>query len=196
MAYMDRGNSGNRDSHGWAVAAGFAGQAAIIVSIVGLLSAGGSSAVAPQSPVASPVLIKPGPPAYSALPDVQPMIPYEVTLDGQTGGDVFPNSSAVPTFTVKPGQDLTASLDVQAALSAPGISVSLIGPSSGNGSPDIRTPYNDSVQAQSPGTYVYQLSWPGSASELQPGTQWTLVMSATSPNQVDTSPIAIITVAP
>jgi hypothetical protein len=201
MAYTDRGNTGNRDSHGWAIAGAFAGQAGIIVGIGALLAAtGGAPAATQSSAVPAPAAAQPAP-AISVVPQVQPMIPYQVAMDGQRGGDVFPQSSSVPSFTVEPGQDLTVSLGlgpVPSAVSVSGISWSLVGTNSNSdaGAPEMQTPYNDSVQAQSPGTYVTRLSWPGSASELQPGTQWTLVMTAGGPGQLGTSPIANITVAP
>jgi hypothetical protein len=127
-------------------------------------------------------------------------------MDGQSGGGVFPVSSPVPSFTVKPGQDLTITLDmtVPPAQSVTDLSVSLIGAASDSGGPDIQAPSNDTVQplspgahvfTLSPGTHVFALSWPGAASELRPGTEWTLFMSAGILGWRDGGPIANVTVA-
>jgi hypothetical protein len=199
MAYTDRDSTGTRDSHGWAIAGAFAGQAAIIVGIGALLAVGTTSASTQMSAWPAPLAAAPRP-AFIAAPDVQPLndFPYQVAMDGQHGGDVFPDASSMPAFTVKPGQDLTVSLDVTvpATQSITDLSVSLLGLTQDAGRSDIQSPYNDSVQSQAPGTHVFLLSWPGSASELRPGTQWMLFMSAGAPNGRVSSPIAQITVAP
>jgi hypothetical protein len=190
MAYTGRGNTGNRDGHGWAIAAAFAGQAVIIVGIGALLAGGASSAATQVSAVAVP---KSG---YSVVPDIQPLIPYQVTMDGQSVAAVFPGSSSVPSFTVKPGQDLTITLDVAAPPAKSGItdlSVSLIGAPSNNTVQPL--PLGGHVFALSPGTHPLVLRWPGSASELKPGTLWTLFMSAGTPGGGDGAPIATVTVA-
>jgi hypothetical protein len=105
---------------------------------------------------------------------------------------------SVPAFTVKPGQDLTVALDVTVPSGQPltSVSVSLIGATQGARAPDFRTSYNDSVQAQAPGTRSFLLTWPVSAGELPPGTQWTLSMTVGTPDGHDADPIARITVAP
>jgi hypothetical protein len=173
MAYTGRENTGSRESHGWAIAGAFAGQAAIIIGIGTLLAGiGGAPTATQMSAVPAPALVAPQPGIAS--------FPYQVAIDGQQGGAVFPTPlSSVPTFTVRPGQDLTVSLDVTLGpgQSASGMSADLVGASPGTGSPDVKTPYNDSVQLQSPGTHVFLLTWPKSASELRPGTQWTLYLS-------------------
>jgi hypothetical protein len=209
MAYIGHGNTGNRDGHGWAIAAAFAGQAAIIVGIGALLTGGSTSAATQVSAVPFPAVAAPQP-AFSKVPDIQPLtdFPYQVTMDGQSAAAVFPDSPSVPSFTVKPGQGLTITLDVTvppAKSSATDLSVNLIGGASDAGGPDIQAPSNDTVQPLSLGAHVFALSpgttqvlvlrWPGSASELKPGTLWTLFMSAGTPDGGDGAPIATITVA-
>ena len=194
MAYTGRENTGNRDTHGWAIAGAFAGQAAIIVGIGALLAGIGTPAATQMSAAPAPAVYALQP-AVSALPA---NIPYEVTIDGQQGGALFPaQPSSVPTFTVQPGQDLAASLDVTMppGLSVTGLSVRLVGTVGGTGTADIQTPYNDSVQAQAPGTQVFMLTWPGSASELRPGTQWTLYMTPGPGRDAAGAPIAHVNVA-
>jgi hypothetical protein len=201
MAYTGRDNTGNRDSHGWTIAGAFAGQAVVIAGIAALLAAVGTSGSATQmAAVPLPAAAAPAPmvnPAWeNAAPQVQPLyyLPYQVAVDGQHGGDVFPVALTVPTFTVKPGQDLQVSLalKVPPAMSLTGMSVRLIGADEAIGTAAIKTSYNESVQAQAPGTRVFLLTWPGSASELRPGTQWTLFMDAGFPDWGN--PIASITV--
>lgn len=192
MAYTGRGNTGNRDSHGWAIAGAFAGQVAIIVGIGALLAgAGPTPAVTQASAVPAP--------AISAVPDIQPLtnFSYQVTMDGQSGSAVFPDSSSVPSFTVKPGQGLTIRLDVTVppGQSVTEMSVSLIGAPSDGGAPGIQAPYNDWAQEWDPGTHVFILTWPVSASKLAPGTLWTLFTSTGTPGQGIGGPIARITVA-
>jgi hypothetical protein len=197
MAYTGRGNTGNRDGHGWAIAGAFAGQAAIIVGI-GALLAGADTTGAVTQASAVPAIAVPAP-AISAVPDIQPLIdfPYRVTMNGQSAAAGFPDSSPVHSFMVKPGQDLTITLDVTipSAQSVTDVSVSLIGATSDTGGPDIQPSANDTVQPLTPGTHVFVLSWPGSASELKPGTQWPLYMSVAGPGWRESDPIANVTVA-
>jgi hypothetical protein len=209
MAYTDHGNTGNRDGHGWAIAGAFAGQAAIIISIGALLAGADTTATVTQVSAAgsTPVISMPQPafkPAFG-MPDIKgsPGFSYQVTVDGQSGSSVFPDSPSVPSFTVKPGQDLTVTLDVTVppVKGVTDLSVGLIGAPSaagGPGGPGIQAPSNDIVQPQplSPGTHEFVLSWPGSASELTPGTVWTLFMSAGTPDSGYGGPIATVTVAP
>jgi len=196
MAYTGHGNTGNRDSHGWAIAGAFVGQAALIVGIGGLLAGAGSQSAVSYS--ASPAIAEQGP-AASVVPDVQPLneFPYQVAVDGQHGGGVFPDVSSLPTFTVKPGQDLTISLDlsVPAAQTITDLSAGLSGTAGSTSATEIQTPYNDSVQTQAPGTQVFRISWPGSASEMRPGTQWTVSLSTSTPDLSYVAPIASVTVA-
>jgi hypothetical protein len=196
MAYMSRGNTGNRDGHGWAIAGAFAGQAAIIVGIGALLAgAGPTGAVTQASAVPAPAMAKPGP-AFSVVPDIKAPtdFSYQVTMDGQSGGGVFPVSSPVPSFTVKPGQDLTITLDmtVPPAQSVTTMRVSLIGAASAAGNQALSS--RTYVFPPSPGTNVFVLSWPGSASALTPGTEWTLFMSAGTSASGYGGPIATVTV--
>jgi hypothetical protein len=214
MAYIGRGNTGNRDGHGWAIAGAFAGQAAIIVSIGALLAGSGTTTAGTQVSMAvpAPAVAKPGP-ALSVVPDMKAPadFSYQVTMDGQSGGGVFPDTSPVPSFMVKPGQDLAITLDVTVppAKSVTTMRVSLIGAASDSQAPsnDTQVPSNDTVQPQplfsgtyvfpsSPGTHVFVLSWPGSASELTPGTMWTLFMSAGTADSGYGGSIATVTVAP
>ena len=122
-------------------------------------------------------------PAFSLMPDIRPLTDdspyYQLSIDGQVGSDTFPGGLPEPSFSVQPGQDLTATLvvTVPSGLSVTDMSVSLIG-APGTGTPGVTPRYNDSVQSLSPGTHVFELSWPGSAGELRPGTQWLLFMSA------------------
>jgi hypothetical protein len=184
MAYTGRGNTGNRDGHGWAIAGAFAGQAAIIVGIGALLAGAGTTAAVTQvSAVPAPAIAAPKP-AFSLMPDIQPLTGgspyYQLNIDGQNGSNVFPDALSAPSFLVQPGQDLTVALDVTipSGQSLTGMSVSLIG-ASGTGTPGVTPPDNAfSVQPLSPGTHVFVLSWPGSAGELRPGTHWSLFMSA------------------
>lgn len=199
MAYTGRGSTGSRDGHGWAIAGAFAGQAAIIVGLgVTLTTATTSGAVTQVITGPVPAAAAPGP-VISAVPLVRPLtgFQYQVAMDGQHGGGVFPD--AAPALTVKPGQDLVVSLDVTVPSGRAIIDmrVSLVGPTQGSaGTAEIRPSYNDSVQSQAPGTRVFLLSWPGSASELQPGTQWMVVLTTGAPGASVGGVIARITVAP
>jgi hypothetical protein len=78
-------------------------------------------------------------------------------------------------------------------MSLTGMSVRLIGADAAIGAAAIKAPYNESVQVQAPGPRVFLLTWPGSARELRPGTQWTLFMNAGFPDWEN--PIASITVS-
>ena len=197
MAYTARENTGNKVSHGWAIAGAFAGQAAIIVGIGALLSGvGATSGATAMSASPAPAIAAPQP-ASSAVTS----FPYQLAIDGQRGGAVFPTPlTSLPVFTVAPGQDLTVSLGVTLppGQNVSGLSADLVGSSPGAASPALQTPYNDSVQVQAPGTHVFLLTWPKLASELRPGTQWTLYLS-TGPGWGGAdleAPIAQITVSP
>jgi len=196
MAYTGHGNTSNKDSHGWAIAGAFVGQAAMIVGIGSLLAGVGSTSAASVS--ASPATAVPGS-VLSAAPDVQPLneFRYQVAVDGQDGGGVFPDEMSPPAFTVKPGEDLTISLDltVPSPQTITGLSVRLSGAAGNISATEIQTPYNDSVQTQAPGTDVFRITWPGSASEMRAGTQWTLSLSTSTSDMSYVSPIASVTVA-
>ena len=196
MAYTGHGNTGNRDGYGWAIAAAFVGQAALIAGIGTLLAGAGSTSTASIS--ASPLITVQGP-AASTTPDVQPLneFPYEVAVDGQHAGGVFPDVSSLPSFTVKPGQDLTISLDltVPSAQTIGDLSAGLAGTAGSTPATEIQAPYNDSVQTQAPGTQVFLISWPGSAGELRPGTRWTVSLSTSTADFSYVAPIASVTVA-
>jgi len=195
MAYTGHGNTSNRDSHGWAIAGAFVGQAAMIVGIGSLLAGVGSTSASMSASSAMPV---PGS-AISAAPDVQPLneFRYQVAVDGQDGGGLFPDVISPPAFTVKPGQDLTISLDltVPSSQTITDLSVALSGAAGNTTATEIQTPYNDSVQTQAPGTHVYRVSWPGSASEMRPGTEWTVSLSTSTPDLSYVGPIASVTVS-
>jgi hypothetical protein len=182
MALTGRGNSGyDKDGYGWAIGAAFAGQAAIFVTIAALAT-GGSSVQAGSQMSAMPGAATSAPQAVNAGPDYQPLyqFSYEVSVDGQTDGGVFQDGSPAPApaFTVAPGQDLTISLDVTVP---PGQDVTdssvILWDASGDAmKPLVQTADSGSVQSMTPGTTEFQLSWPGSADQLQPGTQWSLDM--------------------
>jgi hypothetical protein len=198
MAYTGHENTGNRNSHGWAIAGAFVGQAALIAGVGTLLAGVGTGGTSAASISASPVIVAQGS-AVSTAPDVQPLneFPYQVAVDGQQGGGVFPDVSSLPSFTVKPGQDLTISLDltVPSTQTISDLSAGLTGTAGSSSATEVQTPYNDSVQTQAPGTQVFRISWPGSASEMRPGTQWTVSLSTSTPDLSYVAPIASITVA-
>jgi hypothetical protein len=182
MAFTGRSNSGyDKDGYGWAIAAAFAGQAAIFVTIAALAT-GGSSVQAGSQMSAGPAGAMSAPQSVSAGPDYQPLyqFSYQVAVDGQGGNGVFQDGSPAPapSFTVAAGQDLTISLDVTVP---PGQDVTdssvVLWDASGDAmKPLVQTLDKGSMQSMTPGTQEFQLSWPGSAAQMQPGTQWSLDM--------------------
>jgi hypothetical protein len=198
MAYTGRGTTGNRGSHGLAIAWAFAGQAAMIVGVAALTAGHGGTAVSAQGS-AMPATAPPAP-TITTVPDIQPLTKpsagfgYQVTVDGKSIAGKFP-SSPTPAFTVKPGQDLTIAVDLTfpPAQDATPLSVSLFGDNGKTGTPETGVPYNEIIRNPSAGTNVFILRWHAGA--LRPGTQWTLSLYGVAIPGSDSDPIANITVA-
>jgi hypothetical protein len=191
-----------RDGHGWAIAAAFVAQAGIFVGIGVLLGGASSSATASDSgqafAVPAPAVVSPMMPLMSPQGAQQPgALPYTVFMDGQSASGVFVDEQPAPAFMVAPGQDLTATLSVTvpASLNITDLSVSLEPFGQTGQDPQVQDVYDNPAQPLSPGMYTFTLNWAGSASELQPGTTWSLFMSTSAPDgTAEGEPIATVSV--
>ena len=114
------------------------------------------------APVAAGAVPAAPSPAILAVPEIQPLVqfPYQITVDGHEGGGVFVFPRTMPSFTIAPGKDFTASLDVTIppGEEITGMFVDLMGNSAGaQFAIPLTTPYNDSTQVTAPGTHVFEL---------------------------------------
>jgi hypothetical protein len=197
-------DNAGREGRGWTIAGAFAGQAIIFVSVaaalVGVRGGGPGPASASAVPVPAISAVPVPAPSYITLlpvitaPDsAQDGLPIMVSVDGQSHFGL--SQRGLPThwsYTVPPGQDLTITLrvEVPATLSITDLSVSLGDGSQARG----MTLYDDAAQPLTPGEHTFMGLWAGSASELQPGTTWSIYMSTNVPIPGRGAPIATISV--
>jgi hypothetical protein len=195
-------DNAGRPGRGWTIAGAFAGQAIILVGIAAALGAARGGPVPMPAPVISAVpapAIPAGPSSASLLPvftmpyTLNSMFVYTLSMDGQTRSGIFQRGlSANLSYKAPPGQDLAITLGVKipAGLSITDLSVSL-----GDGSPArAATVYDDAAQPLTPGEHTFSVIWAGSASELQPGTTWSIHLATNAPGQYKDAPIATVSV--
>jgi hypothetical protein len=195
MAGIERRLAG-RSGNGWAIAWGFAGQAAMLVGIAAAAGLSHAAHTATAVSVAAPAPAAWGPnlkgPAFYGSAGV---IPVVVATDGQAGKDAFPSAS-MADFAVAPGADLTftVTMDIPAGADVSDASVmaapASLDPSDGDGSLSILT----SQPLTAGAVNVFTVWWQGSAQDLTPGSQWTLFMATDGPGMSAQAPIAEITV--
>jgi hypothetical protein len=192
-------DNAGREGRGWTIAGAFAGQAIIFVSIAAALGGTSGGPVPLPAPAISAVPV-PAPSSITLLPVItspdsaQDGLPIMVSVDGQSHLGL--RQQGLPTrfsYTVPPGQDLTITLRVKvpATLSITDLSVSL---GDGNQARGM-TLYDDAAQPLTPGEHTFMGIWAGSASELQPGTTWSIYMSTNVPVPDKGAPIATISVS-
>jgi hypothetical protein len=124
------------------------------------------------------------------------MIPVVVAIGGQASKDAFPYGAPTSEFVVAPGADLTFTVTMDVPPGDDLTDASLIAaPGSFNGwSLAGSLPVVDS-QPITAGTNTFTVQWNGSAQDLTPGSQWTLVLATAGPDDSAQAPVAEITVS-
>jgi hypothetical protein len=125
------------------------------------------------------------------------MIPVVVSTGGQAAKDAFPYGAPTSEFTVAPGADLTFTVTMDVPPGDDLTDASLIAaPGSFNSwSLAGSLPVVDSQPITAGAVNTFTVQWNGSAQDLTPGSQWTLVLATAGLNDSAQAPIAEITVS-
>jgi hypothetical protein len=192
-------DNAGRAGHGWTIGGAFAAQAVIIAGIATLL--GGTSSGPVMSASAGPAPAVAAPAQISLLPvitmqngDQASGFPFMLSIDGQGGTGFFQDGVPTPlSYTVAASRDLTVKLGVTISPKVSITNLWLTLAAAGQ-APQEHPVYVDLSRPLSPGQHTFTASWPGTARELQPGTTWTILMSANSPGVYMDNDGAIATV--
>jgi hypothetical protein len=193
-------DNGSNASRGLAISGAFIGQIGIFAGIGALLVGAASGPVGMSVSAASvPAVAAPAPVIYSAVSQLPDSFSYTFSMDGSASGGtvsgVYPESqSALPAYTVKPGQPLRVKLGATipdgAKITGLTLTFEQVGAWSTTFSP--RELYQDAKRPLGPGQHTFVADW--ASSKLRPGTQWLVYLTADSAGASEDSPVATVTV--